>query len=68
VAFIGLLWDVLRMEGPPEPHWWIERYVALARDLETDTIYSPRGGAFVAGRAACRRSSPSGCPTPFAAT
>lgn len=36
VAFIALLWDVLAMREPPPPEWWIQRYVAVARDLEGD--------------------------------
>jgi hypothetical protein len=41
-----MLWELLRMEGPPEPKWWLETYVAVARDLESDESYTPRGGAF----------------------
>lgn len=46
IAFVGILWDLLDMERPPEPRWWLDRYVALARDLEGESAYSPRGGAF----------------------
>ena len=47
LGFVGLLWDLLGMDGPPAEDWWVERYVALVSDLETDTVYTPRGGAFV---------------------
>lgn len=46
VAFTGLLWELLDLDCPPAPSWWLARYVSLARDLEGDTVYTPRGGAF----------------------
>lgn len=44
VAVTGLVWDALAMSRPPEPRWWLERYVALARPIEGDTALEPRGG------------------------
>ena len=46
VAFVRILWDLLRMERPPEPLWWVDSYVEVARDIEGDASYAPRGGAF----------------------
>ena len=46
LAFVAMLWDLLGMEASPEPGWWRRRYVELARDLEGDTEYEPRGGAY----------------------
>lgn len=46
LAFVALLWDLLDMQAPPHPEWWIERYVELARDLEGESAYRPRGGVF----------------------
>ena len=46
VAFVGMLWELLDMPSPPAKDWWIERYVQLARDLESETTYRPRGGKF----------------------
>ncbi|MBK8638705.1 MAG: ADP-ribosylglycohydrolase family protein [Chromatiaceae bacterium] len=46
VAFIGILWELLDRDGPPDPAWWLARYVSLARGLEGDTQYVPRGGAY----------------------
>jgi ADP-ribosylglycohydrolase len=46
IAFVSILWDLLGMRSVPEPDWWMERYVAVARELETDTAYRPRGGAY----------------------
>ena len=46
LAFVAMLWDVLGMDAPPEPGWWRRRYVELARDLEGETEYEPRGGAY----------------------
>ena len=47
VGFVGILWDLLGMETAPTQEWWVERYVSLVSDLEIDTLYTPRGGAFV---------------------
>lgn len=46
LAFSAMLWELLQMQVPPEPLWWVETYVSLARDLEGDTVYRPRGGAY----------------------
>jgi ADP-ribosyl-[dinitrogen reductase] hydrolase len=48
VAFVAMLWELLVRpvgDAPPE-RWWLERYVELARELETGTAYQPRGGAY----------------------
>lgn len=47
VAFVAMLWELLDMDRPPAPAWWIERYVDLARGLEGESSYSPRSGAFM---------------------
>ena len=46
LAFVAMLWQLLGMDAPPEPSWWRRAYVAPARDLEGETEYAPRGGAF----------------------
>jgi ADP-ribosyl-[dinitrogen reductase] hydrolase len=46
ISFINMLWQLLRMDIPPDPEWWLETYVAVARDLETGESYTPRGGTF----------------------
>ncbi len=48
LAFVAMLWDLLGMDEAPEPAWWWSRYVELARDLEGETDYRPRGGSFTA--------------------
>ena len=50
LAYVAMLWDLLDMEGPPDRQWWVDRYVALARDLEGAAEYSPRGGAMTGYR------------------
>jgi hypothetical protein len=42
-----MLWDLLGSTEPPEPSWWVERFVEVARELETDTVYRPRGGKYM---------------------
>ena len=44
MALTGLVWDALAMSRPPEPRWWLERYVALARPIEGEVALEPRGG------------------------
>jgi len=47
VAFTNILWKLFRKDEPPEPEWWIEEYVNVAREVEGDfTQYSPRFGKF----------------------
>lgn len=47
VAFANILWELLRKDALPEPEWWIEEYVNVAREVEGDfTQYSPRFGKF----------------------
>lgn len=46
LAFVAMLWQLLGMDEAPEPAWWWTRYAELARDLEGETKYRPRGGVF----------------------
>lgn len=47
LAFSAMLWELLQMTAPPEPLWWVNSYVNLARDLEgEETVYRPRGGTY----------------------
>jgi len=46
LSFVNMLWQLLKMDAPPHPEWWLETYVAGARDLETGESYTPRGGTF----------------------
>ncbi|MGH6953883.1 MAG: ADP-ribosylglycohydrolase family protein [Alphaproteobacteria bacterium] len=47
LAFVRILWELLSMSRPPPPEWWAEKYVEVARPLEGDTRYRPRGGAYL---------------------
>ena len=43
VAFVSLLWDLLGRSDPPDPHWWLERFLGVLRPLEgDDTAYRSR--------------------------
>lgn len=46
LTFTYMTWHLLKMSAPPEPTWWLETYVEIAKDLEVDNTYRPRGGAF----------------------
>ncbi len=46
IAFVMILWELLRIKAPPKPEWWLETYVRIAKDLEKDEKYQPRSGAF----------------------
>jgi ADP-ribosylglycohydrolase len=48
VAFVGLLWELLAMGGPPDrPEWWLDRYIEIARPIEGNAAYRPRGGEYM---------------------
>ena len=44
LAFTAMLWELLDMKAAPEPAWWLERYAALAADLQGAIGYAPRSG------------------------
>ena len=44
VAFVRLLWDVLRRSDSPRPGFWLHRFLEIARPLEGDTHLEPRFG------------------------
>ena len=44
LAFVAMLWDLLRMTEPPPPEWWLERYVEVASTVEGASNYRPRSG------------------------
>ncbi len=46
LAWVYMLWCLLGMSEPPDPLWWPETYVALARGLEGEGCLVPRGGAY----------------------
>jgi hypothetical protein len=42
----AMLWDLLGRTTPPAADWWLDAYVAVARDLEGATAYATRGGEY----------------------
>jgi len=47
VGFVAPLWDALGMTGPPEPEWWLQRFLDVAEPLEpAGSTYRTRGGRF----------------------
>ncbi|MBI5116314.1 ADP-ribosylglycohydrolase family protein [Candidatus Poribacteria bacterium] len=46
VAFVNMLWELLGMEAAPQPNWWLEAFVNMARHLESDNSYRSRSSAF----------------------
>jgi ADP-ribosylglycohydrolase len=42
VSFNKMLWELLEMNDPPNPNWWIDTYVNTAKRLEDDDSYKPR--------------------------
>jgi len=43
IAFVSMLWKLLGMERAPEADWWPSSFVQVARELEGDVRYRPRG-------------------------
>lgn len=46
IAFVNILWNLLEMDTPPDPMWWVETYVSIAKELEVDNTYKPRMGKY----------------------
>ncbi|HSH78599.1 MAG TPA: ADP-ribosylglycohydrolase family protein [Herpetosiphonaceae bacterium] len=46
VAFVNILWGALQLDHAPASQWWVQTYADVARSLEKQTTYRPRGGAF----------------------
>lgn len=46
VAYAGMLWELTGMSAPPDAAWWWQRYVELAKGVEGESSYRPRGGDF----------------------
>jgi ADP-ribosylglycohydrolase len=44
LAFVYMLRQLMVMEIAPEAKWWPDTYVQIARPLEGETRYRPRGG------------------------
>ena len=44
VAFAGMLAHLLGRHQVPDPDWWITHYVEVARGVEGESEYVPRGG------------------------
>jgi len=42
VAFVSILWELLGMTESPEPQWWVDSYVRVAKELERREDYEPR--------------------------
>lgn len=42
VALTGILWEVLAMDGPPAPAWWLDAYCRRAASLEGETVLITR--------------------------
>jgi len=42
VAFVAVLWDLLRAGERPAPEWWVERFAGVLKQLECAESYCPR--------------------------
>ncbi|NES20100.1 MAG: ADP-ribosylglycohydrolase, partial [Symploca sp. SIO3E6] len=45
LSLINILWQLLERKTPPQPEWWLNMYITVAKELETN-LYRPRGGNF----------------------
>jgi ADP-ribosylglycohydrolase len=43
VAFVNVLWRLLGRTSPPEPEWWLDSFVWVARDLDGREEYGGAG-------------------------
>jgi ADP-ribosyl-[dinitrogen reductase] hydrolase len=69
IAFVDLLDTFLRLGGPPEPTWILDRWSQVVRPFEPEIAYAPRGAAAVqaptwrAAQIDVRRALDGGLPT-----
>jgi ADP-ribosyl-[dinitrogen reductase] hydrolase len=42
VAFVHILWELLRMDTAPDASWWLTTFVEAVRQLETTDVYELR--------------------------
>jgi ADP-ribosyl-[dinitrogen reductase] hydrolase len=69
LAFVDLLDTFLRLSGPPEPTWILDRWAQVVRPFEPEIAYAPRGAAAVqaptwrAAQIDVRRALEGGLPT-----
>ncbi len=42
VAFINMLWQCLLLQQAPDPIWWVDTFVSVAKPLEGSTNYTAR--------------------------
>ena len=47
IAFVAMLRELAAMRAAPPPEWWLEPYCSIARGLEGEAEYSPRGGDYM---------------------
>ena len=45
VAFVQLLWELLRAPAPPDPAWWLRTFCSALREVETEDVYESRSPA-----------------------
>lgn len=50
LAFVAMLWALLGRTTPPAAEWWLDAYIAVARDLEGATGYETRRGEYLGYR------------------
>lgn len=46
LAMVHMLCQLLQMDTPPSASWWLDTFVHAASDLETASMYRPRGGSY----------------------
>ena len=51
VAFVAILAELLTMNGPPEPDWWVDTFVKFARPIEGENnSHKPLSGCPLEGQ------------------
>jgi ADP-ribosyl-[dinitrogen reductase] hydrolase len=46
IAFVSMLWDLISCSNVPDPDWYPAKFVDVAKAIEGETKYKPRGGTF----------------------
>jgi len=47
MALVNLIRHALDMKTAPEPMFWLDKFIEILKEIESDFSYKPRGGAYV---------------------
>jgi len=46
MALVNLIWNAIDMKTAPEPMFWLDKFIDILKEIESDFNYKPRCGAY----------------------